>query len=242
MEEQKKESLEDYLGKLNIEGSRGSWIKRKRKINFVLGKADAQISRAKRACDVGIGDGYLLRYFAQRGLETTGVDISPYLVDHVRAAMKKESLDVRLICGDASTVNMEDNSLDVVTGLDVLEHIPGDGLEATIVMLSRCIQPDGVFIGSLPLGENLDDHMVTCPECQHVFHRIGHHHAFPTHVDIKKCLSPYFHVIQIGDVPFSLFKSGVLNSMAFKLYKLLCRALGLKKARTVYFIAKPNKS
>ena len=69
------ESLEDYLGKLNIEGSRNSWIKKRRKINFVLAKTRSYFSQAHSACDIGIGDGYLLRHFAKLGLETTGVEL-----------------------------------------------------------------------------------------------------------------------------------------------------------------------
>lgn len=242
MEEQRKESLEDYLGKLNIEGSRGIWTRRKQKINFVLKKSESYIAHAKIACDVGIGDGHVLRFFARRGMETIGVDISSYLIDHVRVCMEKESLPVRLICGDASTIDLEPGSLDVVTCLDVLEHIPGDRLAETIGILARCLQPKGVLIGSLPLGENLADSMVICPNCEHEFHRIGHHHAFSAHRDIRELLSPCFKMCEFGDVPFSVFKSGTLNSMAFKLYRLICGVVGLKKTSTVYFIARPIKS
>ena len=240
--EQFEETLEDHLAKLNIEGKRNTWIKNRRKIDFVLSKTRYYLKNAQTACDIGVGDGYLLKRLNGMEIKVTGIDVSRYLIEHLKKSFERESLKITLIHGNIANVIFDDNTFDVVTCLDVLEHIPGNGLKATIKNLKRCIVKGGLLIGTLPLGENLDDNMVICPKCQHVFHKIGHFHSFDNLEQIQELFEPDFNTMKIGYLPFSLLKSDILNYLAFWLYRFLCKVLGLKKVKTVYFVAKPNKS
>jgi ubiquinone/menaquinone biosynthesis C-methylase UbiE len=243
MDNQFEEILEDYLAKLSIEGKRTSWYENRRKIDFVLGKTGHYLKNRRTVCDIGVGEGYLLRRLRNMGLSPTGIDISRYLIEHLRKSFERESLEIKLIHGDVANVVLDENSFDVVTCLDVLEHIPGDGLKTTIENLKRCIVNGGLLIGTLPLAENLDSNMVLCPKCRHKFHRIGHYHSFDNLEQIRKLFEPDFKIIKIGfvSVPFNLFKFSILNYLCYWLYRLLCSTTDAKGNKTVYFVAKLNK-
>jgi len=240
--EQFEETLEDYLARLNVEGRRNTWLKNRRKIDFILRKTKKYLSKAKTACEIGVGDGYLLRRLSGMGLKVTGVDISRYLIEHLAKSFEKELPEITLIHGDIANITLDKDSFDVVTCLDVLEHIPGDGLEAAIKNLKGCIVNGGVLIGTLPVGENLENNMVICPKCRHTFHRIGHYHSFDDLVQVRGLFEPDFQIVKIGYSPFSLFGLNVLNYLAYWLYRLLCQLTGVKRPNTVYFVAKLNKS
>lgn len=68
--------------------------------------------------DIGCGDGLLLSLLREKGIESTGVDISIKAVEHCRAigfTTIEHSLD--------NPLPFADNSFDTVVLLDVLEHV-----------------------------------------------------------------------------------------------------------------------
>ena len=84
------ESHDDVIGRQNIEGDRGAFLSNQRKIAYVIKKANKFINGITSACDIGIGNGYTMRLFNSRGVKTTGVDISQYLVNHLQKQFLKE--------------------------------------------------------------------------------------------------------------------------------------------------------
>ncbi len=92
--------------------------------------------------DVGCGTGgnmLLLRDFGS----VTGVDFSPEALKFAGNAGFKS-----LMLGDATRLNMPDMSFDLVTALDVLEHIPNDA--AAISEAWRVLKPGGIFLVTVP--------------------------------------------------------------------------------------------
>lgn len=239
--EQFEETIEDYLARLNLEAKRNVWFKNRRKIDFILSKTSCYLKNVRTACDIGIGEGHLLRRLENMGLSPTGIDISRYLIEHLRKSFEEQSLEIKLVHGNIANIALEENAFDVVTCLDVLEHIPGDALKTAIENLKRCIVNGGLLIGTLPLGENLNNNMVICPKCRHEFHRIGHYHSFDNLEQIRKLFEPDFKIIEVGYVPFNLFKLNFFNFLGYWLYRFLCRLTGVKRVKTVYFVAKLNK-
>ncbi len=240
--EQFEETLEDYLARLNIEGDRKTWQSNNKKIDFILRKTSRYLKDSCRACDFGIGNGYLLKRLNSMGLEVTGVDVSRYLIEHLRKSFEKESLKVTLIHGDITNLNLKDDSFDSVTCLDILEHIPGEGLKAAIENIKGCIVNGGLLIVTLPVGENLAANMVLCPKCRHKFHRIGHHHSFETLKQIKSLFEPDFQIIKTGYMPLTMFKLNISNFLGFWLREFVRKLTGIKKTKLVYFVARLNKA
>jgi ubiquinone/menaquinone biosynthesis C-methylase UbiE len=238
---EKTESAEDYLARLNIEGTRNVWRKNRVKIDFVLRKTRKYFMNAKTACELGVGDGYLLSRLRKLGLAVTGIDISEYCIENIREEHVHESDNIRLIVGDVTTVQLAENQFDVIACLDVLEHIPGNGLGETLCKLKRSLTDDGKIIATLPLGENLQESMVMCPKCGHRFHRIGHHHSFRDRTDVAGLFEGTFRIIETGLVPEPWFSSNFLNYVFTGAVNLIKRLTGRNITSTIYIVGEPIK-
>src|SRR5262247_422292 len=70
-----------------------------------------------RMLDVGCGSGQLALCAARDGINVTGVDIAPNLVERAQVRANAEGLNARFIEGDAEALQFEDASFDVVTSL-----------------------------------------------------------------------------------------------------------------------------
>lgn len=226
----------DYSVRLNLEGKRDVWIKNRVKINQIYKKVRKYIKNAETACEVGVGDGYLLRLLYKGGLKVVGIDISKYLVKSLRNDFEKERLDIELIQGDFSEINLEKDKFDLFFCLDVLEHIPDVGKAIENVKKSLC--NGGLLIGTLPLHENLDRNMVMCPKCGHNFHRVGHYHSFDSVEEIRQFLGPEFKIIQVGEMtPLS----EVSDMFYYILRKIRNYIFRKKTVETVYFVTRLDK-
>ena len=67
--------------------------------------------------DVACGSGQVALWGARDGVNVTGVDIAPNLIQRAQARAKAEGLNARFIEGDAEALPFEDASFDVVTSL-----------------------------------------------------------------------------------------------------------------------------
>src|SRR5215471_18851761 len=67
--------------------------------------------------DVACGSGQVALWAARDGVNVTGVDIAPHIIDHAQARAKAEGLKARLMEGDAGALPFEAASFDVVTSL-----------------------------------------------------------------------------------------------------------------------------
>ncbi|MGH9083596.1 MAG: class I SAM-dependent methyltransferase, partial [Acidimicrobiales bacterium] len=100
--------------------------------------------RVRRALDVGCARGYLVEALRERGLDAVGCDASPYAVEHAAPGALGY---VRL--GDPSSgLPFEDGAFDLVTALEVLEHLPPDRVPAALAELRRVAS--GVLYATIP--------------------------------------------------------------------------------------------
>ena len=95
----------------------------------------------KTALDFGCGTGRSTRFLAQLGFETTGVDISPEMIQHAQARDPKG--DYRLLAeGDLSV--FPGGSFDLVLSAFTFDNIPGLDLRLALMRgLRRVLRPDG---------------------------------------------------------------------------------------------------
>jgi ubiquinone/menaquinone biosynthesis C-methylase UbiE len=99
--------------------------------------------RGERVLDVGCGTGRHLLAFLKMGLDVTGVDASPYMLDIARKKLAHRS---GLFQGFAEDLPFEDNSFDVATLITTLEFV--DDVESAIQEACR-VASNRVFIGVL---------------------------------------------------------------------------------------------
>ncbi|NVM52587.1 MAG: class I SAM-dependent methyltransferase [Candidatus Helarchaeota archaeon] len=76
--------------------------------------------------DVGCELGYFVRKMAEKGLDATGVDVSPTKVRKARYIAKILNLDCGFQVMDAENLEFGDNSFDWVLCSETLEHILND--------------------------------------------------------------------------------------------------------------------
>lgn len=96
-----------------------------------------------RLLDVGTGGGVLAEEFAAMGCQVTGIDISPrsIAIAQGHAALSGLSIDYRV--GSGTDLTFAENSFDVVSCCDVLEHIRD--WKQVLAESRRVLVPGGLF-------------------------------------------------------------------------------------------------
>lgn len=98
--------------------------------------------------DVGCSSGVFLNMAKSRGWETVGIDISK---DFVNYAKKNFELDVRL--GYLEDFSFEENSLDVITLWDLVEHLTEPN--KLLIEVYRILKPGGIILILTPDQDSL---------------------------------------------------------------------------------------
>jgi 2-polyprenyl-3-methyl-5-hydroxy-6-metoxy-1,4-benzoquinol methylase len=125
-------------------------LERLRRENFrdVLDRIGALVPLSgARLLDVGSAHGWFLEEASARGVRATGVEPE----EDVAAGPLSRGLDVR--CGYFPDALDEEETFDVITFNDVLEHIPD--ARATLAACARLLRPGGVLSINIPNADGL---------------------------------------------------------------------------------------
>jgi len=118
-----------------VEGSHWWFVGRRRILSSFVGRIVRNLNPDPRILDVGCGTGANLEMLAQFG-EVEGVDVSTEALDFCQT---RGLQNVRQ--GEAEHLPYEDRSFDLVTGLDVVEHLDDD--TAGLQEMRRVLRPGG---------------------------------------------------------------------------------------------------
>jgi 2-polyprenyl-6-hydroxyphenyl methylase/3-demethylubiquinone-9 3-methyltransferase len=101
----------------------------------------------RRVLDVGCGGGLLAEGMARRGARVTGIDLAPGALEVARlhALESGIAVDYREIAAE-SLAEAEPGSYDLVTCLEMLEHVPD--APAIVAALGRLVRPGGDVVCS----------------------------------------------------------------------------------------------
>jgi 2-polyprenyl-6-hydroxyphenyl methylase / 3-demethylubiquinone-9 3-methyltransferase len=94
-----------------------------------------------KVLDVGCGGGYACEYLAQRKASISGTDLLPESLREARNHAQENNLEIEYQLCTAERLPFDDNSMEVVTCFDVLEHIPSKG--QTLSEIYRVLKPGG---------------------------------------------------------------------------------------------------
>lgn len=124
---------------------------RERQAAEVLSLVEKHGAAKGRWVDVGCGFGHVLREAQLAGHEAFGVEPDETACAHARGLVGSASVHLGLMTDEV----LPDGSADVVSMLDVLEHIPADSLTDFARMIRRKLRPGGLFVLKVPSTEGL---------------------------------------------------------------------------------------
>lgn len=148
-----------------------------------------------RWIDIGCGAGSLLRAVARAGWRVQGTEIAPQPVQMLRA----EGYDVLL--GDAAELELELGAYDVVSLIEVIEHVPDP--RALMRRAAALLRPGGVLFMTTPHASGISGRVlglqwsaVSPPEHLQLFSRRGMSVAlaasgFPRSIIGSRGVNPY---------------------------------------------------
>ena len=96
-----------------------------------------------KVLDVGCGGGFTCEFLAERGAQVTGVDQSAACILAASAHAADMDYSIEYQRSEAEQLPFADDSFDVVTCVDVLEHV--DNARETVAQISRVLKPGGRF-------------------------------------------------------------------------------------------------
>lgn len=101
-----------------------------------------------RALDVGCGGGLLAESLCRAGTRVTGIDLAPTMIETARLHALDSGLEIDYQVEAAENLLTRPVRYDVVTCMEMLEHVPDPG--ATIAVLASLARPGGdVFISTI---------------------------------------------------------------------------------------------
>ncbi len=103
---------------------------------------------ARRALDVGCGPGHVAGYLSERGLDATGVDLSPAMVKIAR----RLNPDVRFQVADMRNLPAADSSVGGITAFYSVIHIPRDDVPAVLLEFRRVLILQGRLLVAVHCG------------------------------------------------------------------------------------------
>ena len=99
-------------------------------------------AHARRAIDVGCGDGVITRVLARRGVDMVGIDLSPGMIDLARARTDP-ALRIAYRLADVMTADLPDGAFDLVVSVSMAHHLP---LDRIVPRLARLLAPGGTLL------------------------------------------------------------------------------------------------
>jgi len=99
--------------------------------------------------DVGCGPGHVTVYLAELGLDVSGVDLSPRMIEHARRLHP----DQRFAVASATGLNLECSSLGGILGWWSLFNLPRTVLPSVLESFGQALVPGGHIIIATHMGD-----------------------------------------------------------------------------------------
>lgn len=99
--------------------------------------------------DVGCGPGTVTAYLVDKGVDTSGVDLSPRMIEHPR----RRYPHCRFSVGSATALDLVDRSLGGILGWWSLFNLPRDVLPGVLQTMARALVPGGRLMIATHVGD-----------------------------------------------------------------------------------------
>lgn len=115
----------------------------------LLDRFAATVRGVGPACDVGCGPGHVARYLHEQGVEISGTDLSPVMVEQTRCL----NPGVEFGQGDMMALDTPDRMWAGVVAFYSIIHIAQADLADTLRELWRVLRPGGILLLAFHLGD-----------------------------------------------------------------------------------------
>lgn len=120
------------------------WFVARRNASARMIRDFAPQERPLRILDAGCGTGGMLDLYRTWGdADAVGIDLSPDALGFSHGRGHEH-----LVGGDLTLLPFRSGSFDVVTALDVIEHVPDDA--RALAEISRVLRPGGILVATVP--------------------------------------------------------------------------------------------
>lgn len=99
--------------------------------------------------DVGCGPGTVTAYLTERGIDVSGVDLSPRMIENARRLHPH----CRFSVASATELDLEEASLGGVLGWWSLFNLPREVLPQVLATFARALKPGGHFLTATHVGD-----------------------------------------------------------------------------------------
>jgi 2-polyprenyl-3-methyl-5-hydroxy-6-metoxy-1,4-benzoquinol methylase len=132
--------------------------------------------REKTILDFGCGPGYLIDHLLIYTGESTvyGLDFSSESVRIVKDKFKNHSRFGGAYVVDELLAHINIESIDVITCIEVMEHLNDDQLKTALELIYKLLKHGGKLAVTVPHQEDLEINKTICPDCGCIFHRWQH--------------------------------------------------------------------
>lgn len=144
-----------------------------RRLRFVANEIN-RLTGIKKTLDIGFGDGQLLDLLSKK-YDVYGID---FVEENIALTKKSTGLGDHIKFGNILDIPFEDDSFDLITATEILEHLSEDDFLKSLEEVRRTLKPGGYLIVTVPYDEKLQDKMTCCPNCGTTFHLWGHQQSF----------------------------------------------------------------
>jgi SAM-dependent methyltransferase len=139
--------MDEHLMRATLDVDEHHWWYRGRRRIIAVELAKLPLPRPARVLDAGCGSGRTLQELAHHG-DVSGIELSPEAAAVARA---RGPYDVRI--GRLEELPWDEETFDLVTCLDVIEHTPDDVV--TLRELARVTKPGGWLLVTVPAYQAL---------------------------------------------------------------------------------------
>ena len=99
----------------------------------------------KKILDLGVGLGRHSIFFAQKGFDVSGIDISEYAVNRLKVISDKNNLNIDVRQANMLKLPFDDNNFDAVFSYNVIYHTDTKGFDIVLSEIKRVLRSGGEF-------------------------------------------------------------------------------------------------
>ena len=115
----------------------------------LLDRFAAEVRRIGPACDLGCGPGHVARYLHDRGVQVTGLDLSPAMVEQAR----RLNPGIAFRQGNMLALDVEDGAWGGIAAFYSIIHVPRAQVAAALAEMNRVLRPGGLLLLAFHVGD-----------------------------------------------------------------------------------------